>query len=151
MTKQKPSAALISALGAVLADTYVLAVKSHGYHWNVTGALFPQLHEFFGKQYDGLFEAADVVAERIRALGSFAPTGLAQLLAQATVAEAPKQPQDAPAMLADLVKSHETLVKAINKAISIADDCDDNATEDLMIQRRAEHDKTLWMLRSMVG
>lgn len=149
MSKPKSTAALISAIGVVLADTYVLAVKSHGYHWNVTGALFPQLHEFFGKQYEALFEAADEVAERIRALGSFAPTGMAQLLAQAAIVEAPKQPVAAQAMIADLVKSHEILVGGIDKAIAAAGE--DKVTEDLLIQRRAEHDKTLWMLRSMLG
>lgn len=144
------STALISALGVVLADTYVLGVKYHGYHWNVTGPLFPQLHDFFGKQYLAAFAAADEVAERIRALGAVAPGGMAQFLALATITEAAAKPPAARDMIADLVKSHELACMGIDKAIAIADDCDDDATEDQMIQFRAVQDKTLWMLKSML-
>ncbi|MGB4101646.1 MAG: DNA starvation/stationary phase protection protein [Alphaproteobacteria bacterium] len=143
------NAAITAALSIVLADTYVLGVKYHGYHWNVTGPLFPQLHDFFGKQYLAAFAAADEVAERIRALGVVAPGSMAQLLKLATVTEAVARPPAAKGMIADLVKSHERAVIGIDKVIALADDCDDEVTEDQMIQFRAEHDKTLWMLNSM--
>ena len=153
MAKKNPSvinAAVTDALRGVLADTYVLGVKYHGYHWNVTGPLFPQLHDFFGKQYLAAFAAADEVAERIRALGAVAPGGMAQFLAQTTIAEAAAKPPAAKHMVADLVKSHKLAVIGIDKAIAIADDRDDDVTEDQMIQFRAEHDKTVWMLKSML-
>lgn len=142
--------ALVAALGGVLADTYVLAVKTHGYHWNVTGPLFAPLHDFFGKQYEALFLAADEIAERIRALGAMAPSSMAQLLARATIKEASGEKLDATAMIADLLVSHEAANAGIDKAIELADNFDDDGTEDLLIQRRKEHDKTIWMLQSMV-
>lgn len=138
---------LIKSLGVVLADTYVLAVKTHGCHWNVEGMHFSELHALFDGQYTGLFAAADDLAERLRALGAFAPTGMAQLLAQSTVKESGK-PLDARAMLADLVKSHEAVVVSIEAARTAAGAAGDAVTDDLLIQRRTAHDKTLWMLRA---
>lgn len=148
---QKPQAALTKALSVVLADTYVLAVKAHGYHWNVTGMSFAPLHEFFGKQYEALFEAADEIAERMRALGVFAPGSMAQLLAHTTIQEAGAKPLAAEAMIADLLKSHERAAAGIDRAIALADGLNDDASEDLLTQRRAAHDKTIWMLKSMSG
>ncbi len=144
------SAIVAAALTGVLADTYVLAIKTHGYHWNVTGPGFLQLHAFLDAQYTGLFQAADVIAERIRALGSTAPGSMAQFLENTELVEAGAKPPPAQAMLGDLVKTHEKLIQRIDAAIEIADDVDDVASEDVLIQRRAEHDKTLWMLKSLL-
>ena len=131
------------------AASMILAVKSHGYHWNVTGPLFPQLHAFFGTQYEALFEAADALAERLRALGEIAPSGVAQLLALSGVDEAAVKPPSAAEMINDLVKSHALVRFDLDRALTAAAHHDDKVTEDLLIQRAADHDKTLWMLQSM--
>jgi starvation-inducible DNA-binding protein len=135
----------------VLSDTYVLAVKTHGYHWNVTGQLFPQLHDMFGKQYEALLEAADAIAERIRALDIPAPNSMSSFLANSAVKESPGVPANATAMLKDLLKSHETLRARAAEACEISGDLGDKASEDLMIERLHYHDKVIWMLRSQVG
>ncbi|MBP7253640.1 MAG: DNA starvation/stationary phase protection protein [Alphaproteobacteria bacterium] len=139
---------LPKALGVVLADTYVLAVKTHGYHWNVTGMHFSALHALFDGQYTGLFAAADELAERIRALGQLAPGSMTQLLNLSSVTESGTKPQSAPAILADLVKAHEAVLVSIEAARVAAAAAADAVTDDLLIQRRTEHDKTLWMLRA---
>lgn len=138
---------LIAALTTVLADTYVLAVKSHGFHWNVTGPYFPQLHAFFETEYTALFAAADEIAERIRALGAPAPGSMAQLLEHSSVKEAGSKTLSAKEMLAELVAAHEIAaadIAAVRKLAALADDI---VTDDLMVQRNGAHDKTLWMLR----
>lgn len=141
---------MTTALRRVLADTYVLAVKTHGYHWNVTGEEFPMLHEFFGKQYEVLFEAADDLAERIRALGAAAPGGMAQFLEQTSITEAPGKLQSANAMLKDLAAGHQKLISELGAAIELADDLDDDVSEDMLIQRKGDHEKTLWMIKSQL-
>lgn len=134
----------------VLSDTYLLAIKTHGYHWNVTGPLFPQLHAQFGDQYEDLFEAADELAERLRALDFPAPGGAASFLKNSIVKEASGQPLKATAMVADLLKSHEAVRERIEQARVVADKISDKATEDMLIGRLEEHDKIIWMLRSQV-
>jgi starvation-inducible DNA-binding protein len=146
----KNSDKMVSALKRVLADTYVLAVKTHGYHWNVTGPLFPQLHAQFSEQYTALFTAADDLAERIRALGAPAPGGMAQFLAQTGLLEAPGKLQSSSAMIKDLVASREKLSAEIGAAIELADDVDDDVTEDLLITQHGDHQKTIWMLKSQL-
>lgn len=141
---------VVSALAVVLADTYVLAVKSHGHHWNVTGPFFAPLHEFFGKQYDALLAAADELAERIRSLGAPAPASMAQFLALAKVKETGRKALTANEMLADLVAAHEIVIGSIHAAKKLAVAADDTATDDMLIGRLAEHDKTLWMLRAQL-
>ncbi|MDE2030593.1 MAG: DNA starvation/stationary phase protection protein [Alphaproteobacteria bacterium] len=135
----------------VLSDTYVLTVKTHGYHWNVTGTLFPQLHEFFGKQYEELFDAADDIAERIRALDLPAPGSMASFLSNTKIKEATGAPGNAAAMLRDLLKSHETLRARLAETADAAGEAGDKATEDLMVERLRAHDKIIWMLRSQAG
>lgn len=142
---------LIAALGTVLADTYVLAVKTHGYHWNVTGTDFPQLHDFFDREYTALIAAADEIAERIRALGALAPAGMTQLLEMAEVKDSGGKVLSAKDMLADLVVAHEVAVAGIVAARKLADVADDMVTDDLLIGRNAAHDKTLWMLKAQLA
>lgn len=149
-SKVKDGTKVVETLLNVLSDTYVLMVKTHGYHWNVTGSLFPQMHEQFGKQYDALFEAADELAERIRALGESAPNSMASMLANSVVREASGQKLSATAMLKDLIKSHEAVCARILECADVADDADDIVTEDLMVGRLEWHEKTLWMLRAQV-
>lgn len=141
---------VIGVLEGVLADTYVLAVKTHGYHWNVTGMQFAQLHDFFGKQYEALFEAADELAERIRALGGTVDGSMAAFLKNTCLQEASGAKTSAVAMLKDLLQSHLALRARLVKAEDVADDCDDVGTQDLMVERLREHDKTIWMLRSHI-
>lgn len=149
MSKKSNSSNVLSqSLAVVLADTYVLAVKTHGYHWNVVGMDFSELHALFEGQYAALFAAADTLAERIRAIGSPAPGSMAQLLALSTVTESGDKPRDSRAMLADLVKAHEAVVVSIEAAREAAAAAGDAVSDDLLIQRRTEHDKTLWMLRA---
>lgn len=141
---------LAGALARVLANTYVLAVKTHGFHWNVTGPLFVQLHEDFSRQYTALFAAADEVAERIRAIGDFAPGGMAQFLELADVEESDAAPLTAQDMILELIEAHEKTAAQVQSALDLADDLDDDVTQDMMTQRLADHEKTLWMLRSQV-
>jgi starvation-inducible DNA-binding protein len=143
--------AMARLLGHVLSDTYVLAVKTHGYHWNVTGPLFPQLHDFFGKQYEALFAAADEIAERIRALGMMPDGSMASFLQNTVIREADAKPLKAGAMIADLLRSHQQARERIAKAAAFADEIDDEGTEDMMTGRMQEHDKIMWMLRSQMA
>lgn len=141
---------LVDYLAGVLSDTYLLAIKTHGYHWNVTGPLFPQLHSFFEQQYDALFEAADELAERIRALGNFAPPSASAFQAQTVVREAATGKLAATAMLQDLLKSHQLIRNRVEEARDAADRAGDKATEDMLIGRLEAHDKMIWMIRSQL-
>jgi len=141
---------MAQSLIGVLSDTYVLMIKTHGYHWNVTGSLFPQLHSFFEAQYQELFAAADEIAERIRALNVFAP-GSTEAFREATcIKEAPHQVPSSLSMLKDLFKSHEQIQTRIEQSRLLADEIEDRATEDLLNGRRLAHDKALWMIRSQL-
>ncbi len=135
----------------VLSDTYLLAIKTHGYHWNVTGPLFPQLHALFGEQYEALFEAADELAERIRALDFPAPGSAEAFHDNTVVKEASGEPLTATAMVKDLLKTHEAVRDRIEEARNAADEAEDRATEDMLIGRLEAHDKIIWMLKVQVG
>lgn len=139
------------SLKKVLSDTYVLMVKTHGYHWNVTGSLFPQLHLFLEAQYNELFEAADAVAEQIRKIDVLALGSMASFLSTTVVKEASNQNISAAAMLKDLVKTHEQVRARVSEAGDLANELGDKASEDLMIDRLHAHDKALWMLKAQVG
>jgi starvation-inducible DNA-binding protein len=149
--KHNADAHMAEHLIDAVSDTYLLAIKTHGYHWNVTGPLFPQLHAQFGEQYEALLEAADELAERIRALDFPAPGSVAAFLDNTGIREASGQPLKASAMVQDLLKSHETVRDRIEEARAFADETDDRATEDMLIGRLEAHDKIIWMLRSQVG
>jgi len=136
-------------LTAILADTYALAVKSHGAHWNVTGPEFFALHAAFGSQYEALFEAADELAERLRALGERAPRSI-QALAKATGIEAGKDDHGV-ALAKSLRDDHRMLSKACAKAVKVAQEAHDEPTADLLIGRSEAHDKTAWMLDAVGG
>lgn len=145
----KKNAAAIGALETVLGDLYVLAVKTHGYHWNVEGPLFPQHHEFFGKQYDALTDAADEVAERIRALGKKAPGSFAQFLKLANIREESKTLAVA-AMLAQLLADFETLGADLEAGIGACEKAGDAGSEDLLTGLLRDANKTAWMLRAQL-
>jgi len=139
--------AAVSALKTVLGETYALYSKTHGYHWNVTGPNFQALHDMFMIQYTDLWEALDTIAERIRALGAFAPGSASEILDAATIRPDNGIP-DAPTMVSNLARGQETLAKAIREAIEVAEQAKDDVTVDLLIQRATIADKTAWMLRS---
>lgn len=146
----KSTAQMVEHLIDVLSDTYLLAIKTHGFHWNVKGPLFPQLHAQFGEQYEALFDAADEIAERIRALDFPAPGGAGAMLKNTVIKEASGQPLKPSAMLVDLLKSHEAVRDRIEEARAAADKLGDKATEDMLIGRLQAHDKIIWMLRSQL-
>jgi starvation-inducible DNA-binding protein len=149
MSRSSSSPASVpTALAAVLADTYALAVKTHAAHWNVTGAQFFSLHAAFGEQYEALSEAADDLAERLRALGSKAPAGLRAIQAATTVKDT--DGDDGLALAKALRDDHRALSKACAKAVATAQAADDEATADLLIGRIEAHDKTAWMLDATI-
>jgi starvation-inducible DNA-binding protein len=141
---------IAEGLAAVLADTYTLYLKTHGYHWNVTGTNFPSLHVMFEQQYMDLRDAADEIAERIRALGSFAPGSYAELARLSSIPDEEGVPT-AEEMVRRLADGHQTLVRSARPLIAKADAVDDVATADLVTQRIQIHEKTAWMLRSLEG
>lgn len=133
-----------ATLATVLVDTYALAVKTHAAHWNVTGPQFFQLHDAFSTQYEALFTAADDIAERLRAQGQQAPTGLNAIAKSTHVADI--QGGDGRALAASLRDDHRALSKACSEAAKAADAAGDDVTVDLLVGRAQEHDKTAWML-----
>ncbi len=142
--------AIAAELGHVVADTYTLYLKTHNYHWNVTGPMFNTLHLMFEVQYNELWTAVDLIAERIRSLGEFAPGTYTQFAQLTSIAEADGVPT-AEQMLADLVASHEAVARTARTAFATAEDARDQSTADLLTQRLQIHEKTAWMLRSMLA
>jgi starvation-inducible DNA-binding protein len=143
--------AIVAGLERVLADTYTLYLKTHNFHWNVTGPQFNDLHLMFMTQYTELWNAVDLVAERIRALGSFAPGSYKDFARLTSIAEADGVPAAAKDMLQQLVEGHETVIRTAREALSPADDANDQATLDLLTERLTVHEKTAWMLRSLLA
>ena len=140
--------ATTNALARLLADTYVLYVKTHGYHWNVTGPRFAQLHAMFETQYLEEFEAVDEIAERMRALGVMAPGSQRQFLALATLTEQGEGVPDATEMVRQLAADHESVIATAQSVLRAAEAAEDAATVDLATRRLAVHQKALWMLRA---
>ena len=141
---------IADGLSKVLADTYTLYLKTHNYHWNVTGPLFNTLHLMFETQYNELALAVDEVAERIRALGFPAPGTYRQYAALSSIDEEDGVPE-AEQMIRNLVAAHETLVRTARTVFPAADAANDEPTADLLTQRMQASEKTAWMLRSMLG
>lgn len=142
--------ALSTALARVLADTYTLLGKTHGFHWNVTGPHFHSLHEMFQEQYEDLTGAVDELAERIRALGHFAPGSLSQFLKLTGIEDEHGVPAPR-VMLEQLIRDNEMIVQSCRETVRIAQDAGDTVTEDLMNARMGYHEKTAWMLRATIG
>lgn len=145
--EKKDRSASIEALRKVLGETYALYFKTHGYHWNVTGPRFKALHELFMEQYTELWQALDELAERIRALGEYAPSSTDEALSFATIKPDNGVP-DAEDMIANLVRGHETIAQVAKDGVKIAEEGDDAVTVDLLTQRAAAAEKTAWMLRA---
>ncbi|UDF02744.1 Dps family protein [Asticcacaulis sp. AND118] len=132
-------------LSKVLADSYNLYLKTHGYHWNVRGPQFNSLHNMFMTQYTEMWTALDEIAERIRALGELAPMSGSAFgnLSSIKEGDATKSATD---MVKELVKGHKTLIETLKNAIKVADDASDDPTVDLLTVRLGSHEKHLWML-----
>jgi starvation-inducible DNA-binding protein len=137
-------------LSRLLADTYTLYLKTHNYHWNVTGPLFNTLHLMFEQQYSELALAVDTIAERIRALGHPAP-GSYQAYAKLTVIKEENDEPDAETMIRRLVEGQEAVVRTARDIFPLADDARDEPTADLLTQRMLIHEKNAWMLRSLIS
>jgi starvation-inducible DNA-binding protein len=136
-------------LSRLLADTYSLYLKTHSFHWNVTGPMFNTLHLMFETQYNELWTAADVIAERIRALDVYAPGSYTQFGKLTVIGEETGVP-DWKAMAQQLVEGHEAVARTARETFKAADKADDQPTADLATQRMQQHEKTAWMLRSLL-
>lgn len=142
--------AIAHGLSVLLADTYTLYLKTHNYHWNVTGPMFQTLHVLFETQYTEMALAVDLIAERIRALGEFAPGSYKEFAKLTSIKEADGIPT-AQEMIKDLVKGQEALAKTARSIVPVADKASDEPTLDLLTQRMQVHEKNAWMLRSLLG
>lgn len=140
---------LAEELGLLLADTYTLYVKTQNFHWNVKGARFVSLHELFDKQYNELFLALDLIAERIRALGYLAPASFTEFLRLTTIEEGDAR-LPASEMVRKLMLDHEKISQSIRIFAEKAEKAKDQATTDLFSERSAAHEKAAWMLRSLL-
>ena len=136
-------------LSAILAATYKLTIKSHLYHWNVVGPLFRSIHELTEEHYQALFEATDILAERIRALGHVAPVDPAKAVTFAPAASDIAE-TTAESMINDLISDHEDCVRALRNAADLAETAGDFVTTDILTDRCAFHEKALWMLKAIV-
>jgi starvation-inducible DNA-binding protein len=140
---------ITDGLSHLLADSYTLYLKTHNFHWNVTGPMFQTLHLMFEGQYTELAMAVDLIAERIRSLGHYAPGSYADFARLSSIKEAKGVPV-AKEMIRHLVQGHEAVAKTARKIFAAAEKASDEATADLLTQRIQLHEKTGWMLRSLL-
>lgn len=145
--KEKDRKEVAEALSVVLADTYLLYLKTQNYHWNVTGGKFSMWHSMFEEQYTDLAEAADLLAERIRALDYVAPGSFKEFLKLTTLKEAEGSPSGE-GMVKDLISDHESIVRHMREVAKLAQDDEDEVTLGILTDRMMTHEKTAWMLRS---
>jgi starvation-inducible DNA-binding protein len=143
--------AVVQVLSKILADAYVLYTKTRNYHWNVVGSDFSEYHKMFEEQYNEIDADIDEIAERIRALGQKTPATLAEFSKTTQLEEHPGQYPDAKTMIKNLADDHESVSKAIRKSITIVGDKHhDVGTEDFLTGLLEKHEKTAWMLRSIL-
>lgn len=135
------------ALTKSLADSFVLYMKTHSFHWNVKGPNFKSLHDLFEEQYTEIWEATDEIAERIRAIGELAPNNYEEMAKIASIKPAGQTP-DADGMVQILAEDNRAIVKTLYSTLKAAEEQDDEATIDLMVERVAAHEKAAWMLES---
>src|SRR5690625_1558843 len=140
---------IADGLARLLADSYTLYLKTHNFHWNVTGPMFSTLHDLFEEQYTELAEAVDEIAERIRALGFPAPGSYREFGKLSSIEEAEGVP-DAEDMIKQLVEGQEAVVRTARRVLPIAGEVNDEPTVDLVTQRMQIHEKNAWMLRSLL-
>jgi starvation-inducible DNA-binding protein len=141
---------IAAGLSRLLADSYTLYLKTHNYHWNVTGPQFNTLHQMFETQYTELAAAVDEIAERIRALGIRAPGSYTEYAGLTAIEEGDGK-ESAEDMIRQLAIGQETVVRTAREAFPAADAANDEPTADLLTQRMQIHEKNAWMLRSMLA
>ncbi len=146
---EKDRAKIAQGLSHLLADTYTLYLKTHNFHWNVKGPMFQTLHLMFETQYNELALAVDLIAERIRALGFPAPGTYAEYAKLSSIKETSGVPE-ATQMIRLLVKRQEAVTRTARKIFPVVDKASDEPTADLLTQRMQTHEKTAWMLRSLL-
>ncbi len=142
-------AKIAEGLSRLLADTYTLYLKTHNFHWNVTGPMFQTLHLMFETQYTELALAVDLIAERIRALGHPAPGTYSEYVKLSSIPETPGVPK-AKEMIGLLVEGQEAVVRTARSIFPLLEEVNDEPTADLLTQRMQVHEKTAWMLRSLL-
>ena len=140
---------IATGLSRLLADTYTLYLKTHNYHWNVTGPMFTTLHTMFEEQYQELALAVDEIAERIRALGIFAPGSYSRFRELTQIDEETRVPS-AQEMIRQLVLGQEAVVRTAREVFPVIEAANDGPTADLLTNRMQIHEKTAWMLRSLL-
>ena len=140
---------IAEGLSRLLADSYTLYLKTHNFHWNVTGPMFQTLHTMFEEEYTELATAVDEIAERIRALGHYAPGSYAAFGKLSSIGEAEDVPS-ATDMIGQLVAGHEAVAATARSVFPAAEEGNDEVTADLLTQRMQVHEKTAWMLRSLL-
>ena len=141
--------AIVQGLSRLLADTYVLYLKTHSFHWNVEGPMFQTLHQMFMDQYTETWNAIDLIAERIRSLGEYAPGTYREYARLTRIKETEGVPR-AEEMVKLLIEGQEAVVRTAREALSVADESNDQPTLDLLTQRMQVHEKNAWMLRSLL-
>lgn len=146
---EKDRKAIARGLSELLADSYTLYMMTHNFHWNVTGPMFNTLHTMFMAQYTEQWAALDLIAERIRALGEPAPGTYKEFSKLSSIQEVTGVPK-AMDMVGLLVKAQEATAKTARKLFTLVDKANDQPTADLLTQRLDVHEKTAWMLRSML-
>jgi len=147
---EKERQQIVQGLNHLLADSYILYLKTHNFHWNVEGPMFNTLHLMFMDQYTELWNALDLIAERIRSLGAYAPGSYKQYVQLSSIHEAEGQVA-ATEMIKQLLAGHEAVAITARKIIPAAEAGHDEVTMDLITQRLQIHEKTAWMLRSLLA
>jgi starvation-inducible DNA-binding protein len=141
---------IAEGLSKLLADSYILYLKTHSFHWNVEGPMFNTLHLMFMEQYTELWNALDLIAERIRSLGSYAPGSYQKFMKLTSIAESSEE-LPAKEMIKHLLLGHEAVAKTIRSIYPVAENASDESSLDLLTQRLQVHEKTAWMLRSLLS
>jgi len=146
----KDRAAIAGGLSRLLADTYLLYLKTHNFHWNVEGPMFQTLHTMFMEQYTEAWNAIDLVAERIRSLGHYAPGTYKEYLKLGSIRETEGVPR-AEQMVKHLIDAQEAVVRTARSILPLAERANDQPTLDVLTQRMDVHEKNAWMLRSLLA
>lgn len=138
-------------LKTLLAESYTLYLKTHKYHWNVTGPMFQTLHLMFEEHYTALALAVDEIAERVRVLGELAPGSYSEFAELSSVKEDPSSDTPAQKMIENLLKDHEQITRTSKEILKVLDGANDEGTVSLLGARIEYHEKTAWMLKSLLG
>ena len=142
---------IAGSLARLLAESYTLYLKTHKYHWNVTGPMFQTLHLMFEQHYTDLALAVDEIAERVRVLGEKAPGSYSEFAEISRVKEDPSQNIEATTMIENLLSDHEQVVRTAKEILPMLDGANDEGTNSLLGARIEYHEKTAWMLKSLLG